>query len=107
MPDILMMRPAGGNEVAGAYKAAILNRKRPTIIALSRQNMPNLPNTSIDGTLKGGYTIHESAGKPDVIIMGTGSELELCTAAAQELEKEGKKVRACALPHVIKQIIRL
>lgn len=98
MPNMMMMRPAGGNETAGAYKVGIANRKRPTTIALSRQNMPSLPGTSIEGVAKGGYTIHESAGTPDVIIMGTGSELELAHAAAVELEKEGKKVRVVSFP---------
>mmetsp|Transcript_4402 Transcript_4402/g.7261 ORF Transcript_4402/g.7261 Transcript_4402/m.7261 type:complete len:715 (-) Transcript_4402:406-2550(-) len=98
MPDMMMMRPAGGNEVSGAYKSAVLNRKRPTTIALSRQNMPSLPGTSIEGTMKGGYTIHEPAGKPDAIIMGTGSELELAHGAAVALEKEGKKVRVVSMP---------
>ncbi len=83
MPDILMMRPAGGNETAGAYKVAVENRKRPTVIALSRQNMPNLPGTSAEGAAKGGYTVLDCEGKPDVIIMGTGSELELAYGAAQ------------------------
>ncbi|KXZ42742.1 hypothetical protein GPECTOR_121g443 [Gonium pectorale] len=98
MPNMLMMRPAGGNETAGAYKVAIASRKRPTTIALSRQNMPNLPGTSIEGVAKGGYTIHDCAGTPDVILMGTGSELELAAAAAATLEKEGKKVRVVSFP---------
>ncbi len=90
MPNMMMMRPAGGNETAGAYKVAVENRKRPTTIALSRQNMPNLPGTSVEGVAKGGYIIHDSAGTPDVILMGTGSELELAHAAAVALEKEGE-----------------
>lgn len=99
MPDMLMFRPAGGNETAGAYKVAVENRKRPSILALSRQNMPNLPGTSIEGTAKGGYIIHDSpGGKPDIILMGTGSELQLAYEAAQDLEKAGKKVRVVSLP---------
>jgi transketolase len=53
MPNILMLRPADGNETAGAYKVAVLNRKRPSILALSRQKLPNLPGTSIEGVGKG------------------------------------------------------
>jgi transketolase len=97
MPDMLMMRPAGGNETAGAYKVAVTNRKRPTTIALSRQNMPNLPGTSVDGVAKGGYIIKDCTGTPDVILMGTGSELELAYNAAAALEKEGKKARVVSL----------
>jgi len=98
MPDMLMIRPAGGNETAGAYKVGVANRKRPTTIALSRQNMPNLPGTSAEGVAKGAYTIHDCSGTPDVIIMGTGSELELAAGAAKDLEAEGKKVRVVSFP---------
>jgi transketolase len=97
MPNMLTMRPAGGNETAGAYKVAVANRKRPTTIALSRQNMPNLPGCSIEGVAKGGYVCKDSNGTPDVILMGTGSELELCYQAADILEKEGKKVRIVSM----------
>lgn len=97
MPDMLILRPAGGNETAGAYKVAVSNRKRPSTIALSRQNMPNLPGTSVDGVAKGGYIVHDCQGTPDVILMGTGSELELAYNAAKELEKEGKKARVVSM----------
>ncbi|KAE9592260.1 hypothetical protein Lal_00035294 [Lupinus albus] len=95
MPNILMLRPADGNETAGAYRVAVLNRKRPSILALSRQKLPNLPGTSIEGVEKGGYTISDnsSGNKPDVILIGTGSELEIAAKAADDLRKEGKAVR--------------
>uniref|UniRef100_A0A804R1I4 transketolase n=1 Tax=Zea mays TaxID=4577 RepID=A0A804R1I4_MAIZE len=95
MPNILMLRPADGNETAGAYKVAVLNRKRPSILALSRQKLPHLPGTSIEGVEKGGYTISDNStgNKPDIIVMGTGSELEIAAKAADELRKEGKTVR--------------
>ena len=57
MPNILMFRPADGNETAGAYKIAVLNRKRPSVLALSRQKLPQLAGTSIDAVAKGGYTV--------------------------------------------------
>ena len=57
MPNILMFRPADGNETAGAYKVAVLNRKRPSVLALSRQKLPQLAGTSIDAVAKGGYTV--------------------------------------------------
>jgi len=95
MPNILMLRPADGNETAGAYKVAVLNRKRPSILALSRQKLPHLPGTSIEGVEKGGYTISDNStgNKPDLIVLGTGSELEIAEKAADELRKEGKTVR--------------
>ncbi|KAM7275340.1 hypothetical protein ACFE04_017206 [Oxalis oulophora] len=95
MPNIFMLRPADGNETAGAYKVAVLNRKTPSVLALSRQKLPNLAGTSIDGVAKGGYTISDNStgNKPDVILIGTGSELMFAAEAAEELRKEGKTVR--------------
>ncbi|TVU66964.1 transketolase, partial [Vibrio tasmaniensis] len=95
MPNILMFRPADGNETAGAYKVAVESRKRPSILALSRQKLPNLPGTSIEGTARGGYTITDNStgNKPDVILIATGSELEIAAKAGDELRKEGKTVR--------------
>lgn len=95
MPNVLMLRPADGKETAGAYKVAVLNRKRPSILALSRQKLPHLAGSSIEGVEKGGYTIscNASNNKPDVILMGTGSELEIAEKAAVTLRNEGKAVR--------------
>ncbi|CAN1159027.1 Transketolase, chloroplastic, partial [Linum perenne] len=99
MPNIFMFRPADGNETAGAYKVAVENRKTPSILALSRQKLPQLPGTSIEGVAKGGYTIscNSSDNKPDVILVGTGSELEIAAKAGNELRKEGKTVRVVSL----------
>ncbi|KAL2920534.1 Transketolase chloroplastic [Bienertia sinuspersici] len=99
MPNILMFRPADGNETAGAYKVAVESRKTPSILALSRQKLPNLPGTSIEGVEKGGYIItdNSSGNKPDVILIGTGSELEIAAKAGDELRKEGKTVRVVSL----------
>jgi len=59
IPDLLVIRPADGNETSGAYKVAIQNRTRPSIPALSR-NLPNLPGTSIEGVTKGAYILADS-----------------------------------------------
>ncbi|RZS03633.1 hypothetical protein BHM03_00033844 [Ensete ventricosum] len=99
MPNILMLRPADGNETAGAYKVAVLNKKRPSVLALSRQKLPQLPGTSIEGVEKGGYIISDNStgNKPDLILIGTGSELEIAAKAADELRKERKTVRVVSL----------
>ncbi len=105
IPDLLVMRPADGNETSGAYKVAIKaargkksgNKTRPTVIALSRLAQPNLPNTSIEGVEKGAYILSDSDGTPDVILMGTGSETQLCVKAAEQLRGEGKKVRVVSM----------
>ncbi|MBA0846246.1 hypothetical protein Goarm_022289, partial [Gossypium armourianum] len=99
MPNVFMLRPADGNETAGAYKVAILNRNTPSIIALSRQKLPQLPGTSIEGVEKGGYIISDnsSGNNPDIILIGTGSELEIAAKAADELRKGGNAVRVVSL----------
>ncbi|KAH0465899.1 hypothetical protein IEQ34_006002 [Dendrobium chrysotoxum] len=99
MPNILMLRPADGNETAGAYKVAVLNLKRPSILALSRQKLPQLSGTSFEGVEKGGYIISDNSSddKPDLILIGSGSELEIAAKAAEELRKEGKRVRVVSL----------
>ncbi|CAI0404378.1 unnamed protein product [Linum tenue] len=99
MPNIFMFRPADGNETAGAYKIAVESRKTPSVLALSRQKLPQLPGTSIEGVAKGGYVISDNStgNKPDVILAGTGSELEIAAKAGDELRKEGKAVRVVSL----------
>jgi len=97
MPNMLMMRPCGGNETAGAYKVAVSDRKRPTTIALSRQGMPNLPGCSIEGVEKGAYIVQDCEGQPDVIIIGTGSELPMAIEAADKLKGDAK-VRVVSMP---------
>jgi transketolase len=98
IPDLTVMRPADGNETAGAYKYAVERSKlhsRPTFMAFSRQALPNLPNSSIENTLKGAYAVIECAD-PDIILVGTGSEVGLCVEAAKEMS--GKKVRVVSMP---------
>ncbi|EPS59053.1 hypothetical protein M569_15757, partial [Genlisea aurea] len=100
MPNVLMLRPADGNETAGSYRVAVLNRKRPSILALSRQKLQQLPGTSVEGVEKGGYVVSDnssSGNKPDVILIGTGSELEIAAKAGDELRNEGKAVRVVSL----------
>ncbi|MDJ1168326.1 transketolase [Roseofilum sp. BLCC_M154] len=98
IPNLLVMRPADGNEVSGAYKVAIENRDRPTLLALTRQNVPNLQGSGIDKVSKGGYVLSDCEGTPDLILIGTGSEVSLCVKAAEQLSAEGKKVRVVSLP---------
>jgi transketolase len=99
MPNILLLRPADGNETSGAYKIAVLNRKRPSILTLSRQKLPQLKGTSVDAVAKGGYIVSDnsSGNKPDLILIGTGSELEIAEKAAAELRKDHKAVRVVSL----------
>jgi len=98
IPNLLVMRPADGNEVSGAYKVAIENRDRPTLLAFTRQTVPNLQGSGIDQVRKGGYILSDCDGTPDLILIGTGSEVSLCVKAAEQLSAEGKKVRVVSLP---------
>lgn len=99
IPNLTVIRPADGNETSGAYKVAIERAKNnaPTLLAFTRQNVPNLAGTSIEGVAKGGYVVVECDGTPDIILMGTGSELNLCVTAAEKLAAEGKKARVVSL----------
>ncbi len=100
IPNLTVLRPADGNETSGAYKVAIENSKahRPTLLALTRQNVPNLAGSSLEGTAKGAYAVIDCEGTPDLILMGTGSEVSLCVDAAAKLASEGTKVRVVSMP---------
>ncbi len=98
IPNLIVIRPADGNETSGAYKIAIEHRKTPTLMAFSRQNLPNLPGSSIDSVAKGAYIVDDCDGTPELILIGTGSEVSLCVDAAKELRAAGTKVRVVSMP---------
>ena len=100
IPNLLVIRPADGNETSGAYKVAVeaANQNRPTLMAFSRQALPQLEGSSIDAVTKGAYILSDSEGTPDIILIGTGSETPLCVEAAEKLRAEGKKVRVVSMP---------
>lgn len=98
-PNMLFLRPGDGNETSGAYIAALKQQHRPSVLALSRQGCPNIEGTSVEGVLKGAYVVQDSeaGAKPDIILVGTGSELVLCTSAKDKL-KGTLKVRVVSFP---------
>lgn len=100
IPNLTVIRPCDGTETSGAYKVAIENSKanKPSLLAFTRQNVPNLAGTSIEGVSKGAYVLVDSEGTPDLILIGTGSEVSLCVTAAEKLTAEGKKVRVVSMP---------
>jgi transketolase len=100
IPNLLVMRPGDGNETMGAYQVAVANRKRPTVLALSRQAMVNQPNSTAAKVAQGGYILEDSDGTPDLILIGTGTELDLCVKAAAQLRADGKSVRVVSMPCV-------
>ncbi|MGD1865061.1 MAG: transketolase [Phormidesmis sp.] len=98
IPNLYVIRPADGNETSGAYKIAVTKRKAPTLMCFSRQGLRNLPGSSIDAVAKGAYIMSDSDGTPDVLLIGTGSEVQLCEDAAEKLRGEGKNVRVVSMP---------
>jgi len=96
-PNILVIRPAEGNETVGAYVAALENHHGPTVIILTRQNVPPIATATAAGVAKGGYVVHETDAKvPDLIYVATGSEVGLAIDSAKKLDK--LKVRVVSMP---------
>lgn len=95
MPNVTVIRPADGREVAGAY-AAYMNGSGPCVLALSRQNLPYIEGSCPEKVAMGAYVIRDVEGQPDLILVGTGSEVSLCVKAAEAME--GKKVRVVSMP---------
>jgi transketolase len=102
IPHLLVVRPADANEVSEAYKIAMLQKQRPTALVLTRQNLPTFDRTKVapaDGVQKGGYILADAAdGKPDVILIATGSEVSLCLTAYEKLTADGVKARLVSIP---------
>jgi transketolase len=98
IPDLTVIRPADGNETSGAYKVAFEKSKlesMPTFLALTRQAVQNLPNSSIENVEKGAYTVIGPAD-PELVLVATGSEVGLIMDAAKEMSN--KKIRVVSMP---------
>jgi transketolase len=103
VPGLSVFRPADANEVAETYRVVMARPNRPAVIVLSRQNLPTLDRTTglgaASGAARGGYVLQEAeGGKPDCILIGTGSEVQACLEAAATLTAEGIKARVVSLP---------
>lgn len=101
IPHILVIRPCDANETVYAWKAAIEHKDSPVAIILTRQGLPVLDREkfpSAENLLKGAYILKDSDGKPDVLIMTSGSEVHPSVKAAELLEKEGIKARVISFP---------
>jgi len=101
IPKLIVIRPADANETVYAWKTAIENRTQPTAILLTRQKVSILDRekyVSAEGTEKGAYVIKDANGEPGLILMASGSEVELALKAAESLESEGVDVRVVSFP---------
>jgi transketolase len=102
IPGLDVVRPADANETAWAWRQALTHTDRPTALALSRQPLPVLDRESLgaaEGVARGGYVLAEASdGQPQVILIGTGSEVQLCLTARDRLEAEGRPTRVVSMP---------
>jgi transketolase len=102
IPNLLVIRPADANEVAEAYRTILPLKHQPAALVLTRQNLPTLDRAkyaAASGLQRGGYVLADAPdGKPEVILIGTGSEISLCVGAYEKLIAEGIKARVVSLP---------
>ena len=97
-PGLTVIRPADANETAQAWKVAIENRHGPTALALTRQNLPMLPEPKLGDVSRGAYVLKDFGKKPELILMASGSEVSLILEAAQKLADKGRSVRVVSFP---------
>jgi transketolase len=100
IPGLNVVRPADANETAYAWKAVLEDIHHPSGLALTRQNVPVLEGTSAEGVAKGGYVLADSDGTPDVVLIATGSEVQLAVEAKKTLEADGVQARVVSMPCV-------
>ena len=102
IPHVTVIRPADANETAVAWRVAVETRERPVLLALTRQELPVLDRTkfaSADGLRKGAYVLSDAKeGKPELVLIATGSEVGLIVEAAEKLQAEGVAVRCVSMP---------
>lgn len=99
MPNFHVFRPCDAVETEAAWYSALTSKETPTAIVLTRQNLAPMAGSSKDA-LKGGYILEDCEGTPDMILIATGSEVELAAGAKSVLEEKGKKVRLVSMPCV-------
>jgi transketolase len=101
IPGLDVVRPGDANETAVAWRTVLEHTDRPATLALTRQAVPTFDRSkygSAEGTAKGGYVLVDTEGTPDVIIIGTGSEVQLAVEAAETLATEGVRARVVSMP---------
>jgi len=102
MPGLIVLRPGDANEVAEAWRLVMQLAHEPVVMVLSRQNMVTLDRTkyaAAANTAKGAYVLADAGGSPpEVILIGTGTEVQLCVEAYEELVKRGVKARVVSMP---------
>lgn len=97
IPNFRVFRPCDSVETAAAWYSAVTSQKTPTALVLTRQNLDPVPGTSKDA-LKGAYVLSDCQGEPEVILIATGSEVNLAVKAKSVLEAEGRRIRVVSMP---------
>lgn len=98
IPNFRVFRPCDRVETEGAWMEALKSKDHPTALILTRQGLTQQPNSDAKKVSKGAYVLEDCAGTPDIILIATGSEVQLAVDARAELEKSGKKVRVVSMP---------
>jgi len=101
IPGAIVLRPADANEVAEAWRVALRTSHTPIAFALSRQALPTIDRSkygAASGLAKGAYVLGDCEGTPQVILIGTGSEVQLCVGAYEALTAEGVRARVVSIP---------
>jgi transketolase len=98
IPGLHLFRPGDANETAHSWRLVLEELEGPAAFMLSRQNLPILEGVTWEGVRRGGYVLQEADGDAQVVLVGTGSELQLCVAAREQLQGEGIPARVVSLP---------
>jgi transketolase len=101
IPHLIVIRPGDANEVREAWRVVMAEKKHPVALCLTRQAIPTLDRTKYapaSGLRQGGYILSDAGGEPDMILIGTGSELQFAVEAGEKLKAEGVKVRVVSMP---------
>jgi Transketolase len=101
MPNVTVLRPGDANEVTAAWKVALESKDRPTLLALTRQAIPVLPNSkelAKENVQKGAYVLSPAQDEAEGILLATGSEVQLAMGAQKELREKGHDVAVVSMP---------
>ena len=101
IPGLRVFRPADANEVAQTYKTLLVDQSHPAMLVLTRQGLPTLDRSQFgcaSGVSRGGYVLRDSEAAPQVVLIGTGSEIHICLDAQARLSEQGIAARVVSLP---------
>lgn len=102
--SVVVLRPADANETLGSYEVAMKTTDRPSVLILSRQDLKDIDTLSradvVEGVKRGGYVVYQCEGRPDIVLVGNGSDVGLLLECARDLNAEGVKARVVSVPSI-------